>query len=157
MQKKKTIFDFLGQVFFLFGIMMLLLIVLCLIFGDGAKDISNMFSMGSFGLSIHTMLQFFAVSIITTGARFLFFNDAVLKKASITVRTACMLLTIVLTIIFFICKFAWFPINMWQPWVMFAVSFGICFGVSLFITYLKEKLDNRNMESALNKLKERME
>ena len=157
MQKKKTIFDFLGQVFFLFGIMIAILIALCLIFGDSAKDISNMFALGSEGLPIDLMLQFWIIAIIVTGVRYLFFNDVLIKKASITVRTALMLLSIILTIVFFIYKFEWFPINMWQPWVMFLLGFGICFTISIAVTYLKEKVDNRNMEDALKKLKERME
>lgn len=157
MQKKKTIFDFCGQVFFLFGIMIAILIVLCLIFGDSAKDISRMFALGSEGLPIDLMLQFLVVSIIVTSARYLFFNDLLIKKASITVRTALMLLTIILTIVLFIYKFEWFPINMWQPWVMFLLGFGICFTISIAVTYLKENVDNRNMENALKKLKERME
>lgn len=157
MQKKKTIFDFLGQVFFLFGIMIAILIVLCLIFGEDAKEISRMFALGSAGLPTELMLQFFVISILVTGARYFFFNDVIMKKASITVRTALMLLTIILTIVLFIYKFEWFPINMWQPWVMFVLGFGICFTISIAVTYLKEKMDNRNMENALKKLKKGME
>lgn len=156
MKKKKTIFDFGGQVFFLFGIMVAILIVLCLIVGDSAKEISSMFLMGSSGLSVDTMLQFLTVSILITGARFFYFNDVIIKKASITTRTILMSFTIILIITAFIYRFEWFPVNMWLSWVMFFISFGTCFIISVTITYLKEKMDNRNMENALKKLKERI-
>lgn len=157
MKKKKTIFDFWGQVFFLFGITVVILNVLCLIVGDSAKEISSMFLMGSSGISVDTMLQFLIVSILTTAARFFYFNNVIIKKASITTRTTLMLFTVIVIIAVFIYKFEWFPVNMWLPWLLFFICFGTCFIVSVIITYLKEKIDNRNMENALNKLKERIE
>lgn len=156
MKKKNTIFDFFGQVFFMYGITIVILIVLCRIFGENARAISSMFSLGSAGIPLATMLEFLAASILITGARFFYFNDLILKKASITVRTIFMLFTIILIMAVFICVFGWFPVNMWEPWLMFLLCFGTCFLVSAVITYLKEKTENRNMEKALEKMKERI-
>lgn len=157
MQNKKTIFDFLGQVFFMFGITVAILIVLCLMFGDSAKEISRMFSLGSSGIPVEIMLQFLLASFLITGARFFYFNDVIIKKASIAARTAWMLLTVIVIIVIFIYSCEWFPVKMWEPWLMFFICFGVCFIVSTAIAYLKEKIENRNMENALKKLKERME
>lgn len=157
MHKKKTIFDFLSQVLLMFGITVAILNALCLIFGESAKEISSMFILGGSGISIDTMLQFFVVSVLITGARFFYFNDVIIKKVSITARTAFMLLTIIVIIAIFIYRFEWFPVNMWLPWLMFFLCFGSCFIISATIMYLKEKLDNRNMESALKEWKERIE
>ena len=157
MHKKETIYDYLYQVFFMFGISVAILIVICLAFGDNSKEISSMFTLGSSGLPVDTILQFFIISALMTGARFFYFNDTIIKKASITTRTILMLLTIILILVIFIYIFNWFPVNMWLPWVMFFTMFGGCFIVSVFITYLKEKMDNKNMENALKKIKERIE
>lgn len=157
MKKKNTIFDFWSQVFFMYGITIAILIALCRLFGENAREISSMFSLGRAGISLTTMIEFLAVSILITGARFFCFNDAILKKASITVRTILMLFTIIVIMAVFICVFGWFPVNMWEPWMMFLICFGICFLVSAVITYLKEKTENRNMEKALEELKEKIE
>ncbi|MGC6174694.1 hypothetical protein [Lacrimispora sp. 38-1] len=155
MQNKKTIFDFLVQGFCLFGVTVVILNVICVMIGDSAKEISSMFSLGGEGLSAETMLQFLIVSLLITGARFIYFNDVVVKRASIAVRTAMLLITVIAVIAVFIYSFGWFPVNMWQPWVLFSAGFGILFLSGTAITYLKEKADNRNMEEALRKLKER--
>lgn len=65
-----------------------------------------------------------------------------------------MFLSIIAVIAFFIFRFDWFPVMMWQPWVMFFVCFGICAGVSVALSVLKEKSENRKMQEALERLKE---
>lgn len=154
MKKIKTIFDFLGQVFFMFGITVAILLVLCTLFGAGAKEVSTMFSLGNEGLSIVTLLQYLAISVLITGVRFLFFNDKFLKNASITMRTSGMLLSIVLVMVCFIFYFEWFPVKMWQPWILFLLCFGVCFLISTGVAYMKERMENKSMEEALKRLKE---
>ena len=73
MEKKRTIFDYLGQVLMIFGITILILNVFCVVFGENAKEISTMFAMGSDGISVSTSFQFLLVSIIVVVLRFLFF------------------------------------------------------------------------------------
>ena len=155
MKNKKTVFDFLIQWFCLFGVTVVIINAMCVVIGDSAKEISSMFSLGSEGLSAETMLQLLIVSLLITGARFIYFNEAVVKRASIAVRAAMMLFTVIAVIAVFIYSFGWFPVNMWQPWASFFAGFGILFLSGTAITYLKEKADNRNMEEALRKLKER--
>lgn len=135
MKKKNTIFDFLGQVFLVFGVTIAILLVLCFIVSDNAKEMSSMFRLGSSGLSAPTLIQFFAVSILITGAKFFYFNDHIFKKASITTRTSLMLLTDISITAAFIYLFEWFPIDMWMPWLMFLICFGTCFLVSVLVTF----------------------
>ena len=156
MQSKTTIFDFWGQVFFMFGVSITMLAVFCVIFGSDAREMSSMFALGNQGLTISTMVQSMGVSLLITGLRYLYFTDKIIKNASAVVRTAAMLLSIVLVIAVFIVLFGWFPVNMWEPWAMFFLCFGISFGVSTVITFVKEKMDNRNMEEALEKLKKEL-
>lgn len=155
MQNKKTIFDFFAQGFCLFGVMITVIGGICVSVGDRAQVISSMFSLGSKGLSIEIMLQLFIISLLITGARFIYFNEVIVKRTSIAVRTAMLLLTVIGIIIIFICAFGWFPIDMWQPWLLFLGGFGILFLLETAIAYLKEKADNKNMEEALRKLKDK--
>lgn len=155
MDEKKTIFDYLGQIITIFGFAMLVIHLFCLFFGDSAKDFSSIFALGSRGISTETAFQFFLISVLITGLRLLFFTDLLIKKMSVWLRTVCMLGSGVLLTAAFILAFHWFPADMWQAWAMFFVCFGISFLGSCFITTLREKLENRRMEEALRRLKEK--
>lgn len=153
MDEKKTIFDYVTSTFTTFGFCVVFLIFFCLTFGEEAKEISSMFSLGSRGLSTATMIQFLAVSVLTSLIRFLFFTDMIIKKMPIVGRTVCMVLSEVGIIVIFVLCFDWFPTDMWLPWAMFILCFGLCFLVSAAVTIWKEKVENRKMEEALAKLK----
>ena len=154
MDKKKTVFDFLGQIMILFGFMMLVMNLFCLFFGDSAKSISSLFELGSLGLSVKTAFQFLLIAALITGLRILFFTDTLIKKMPIWLRMLCMLSSVVLVIAAFILMFHWFPADRGQLWAMFFLCFGVSFlGSYLFMT-LREKSENRQMEEALRRLKE---
>lgn len=154
MEEKKTIFDYLTQVMVIFGFSVFILNVFCIAFGNSAKDFSAIFELGSQGISVKIIFQFLCISILITGIRFLFFTDIFIKKMQIWLRTICMLIAVVLVITAFVIMFGWFPVDMWQPWAMFF----ICFGISVFGSYCvmvtKEKLENKQLEDALRRLKE---
>lgn len=153
MEEKKTIFDYIGQVFLTFGITIGILNIFCLLFGDTAKEISTIFSLGSEGLSVRTTFQFFLVSLCIVIAKFIFFTDVFIKKMSIAMRTVCMVSTVLIVLAVFIRICGWFPVNMWQPWLMFFLCFGISFAISMGVTIFKERIENRKMEEALDRLK----
>lgn len=155
MDKKKSILDYLAQVMIVFGFAMLVMNIFCLAFGDSAKDFSSMFELGNQGIPIKTAFQFLCVSILIIGLKIVFFTDLLIKKMPIWIRTVCMLALVVIVIATFIVAFHWFPIDMWQPWVMFFVCFGISFIGSYFVMAIKEKTENRIMEEALQRLKEK--
>lgn len=154
MRKKGTIFDYVGMVFKVFGFCMLCLNLFCLLFGETAKEISTIFTFGKAGLGIETMLEFFLVSVITVALQILFFTDMFIKKTPLAVRTVCMFAAEIMALAAFIVGCGWFPVNMWQPWAMFFLCFGICAGVSAVVSTLKEKSENRKMQEALQRLKE---
>lgn len=154
MDNKPTIFDYLSQVFMIFGITMLLLNIFCLMFGESAKDFSAIFSLGSSGLSVKTMLQFFLAIAITIVFRFIFMTDLLIKKMSITARIIVMFIAVFLNIVVFIILCDWFPANDPIAWTMFLVSFAVSCMVSTVISISKEKYENRQLSEALQKLKE---
>jgi hypothetical protein len=114
-----------------------------------------MFELGSQGVPLKTTFQLLCVSLLVIGLRIIFFTDMLIKKMPIWLRTICMLVSVVIVIAAFITMFHWFPVDMWQPWVMFFVCFGISFLGSYFVMVLKEKAENRQMEEALQRLKEK--
>jgi len=155
MGEKKTIFNYLAQVMIVFGFAMLVMNIFCLIFGNSAKDFSSMFELGNQGIPVKIAFQFLIVSALIIGLRIIFFTDMLIKKMPIWLRTICMLVSVVIIIAAFIIAFHWFPINMWQSWAMFLICFGISFLGSYFIMTIKEKIENRQMEEALRRLKEK--
>ena len=154
MEKEKTIFDYISQVFVIFGATVLILNVFCMLFGKDAKEVSALFSLGNQGLSVATMLQFLAMSVFITVWRFLFFTDKVIKNLSLSLRTAGMFTAVVLTIIVFVLLFSWFPLGDWKAWLGFAVSFVISVAISLGLSTLKEKTEEEKMAKALDRFKE---
>ena len=152
MEERKTIFDYLGQVFCTFGITIMCMAVLTILFGEDAKESSRLCVFSNKGIPAAIGFQYFTLSAITVFARYFFFTDAFLKKGSILARTVGMLLVVVAVIACFIYAFDWFPIHMWQPWAMFFICFGICFFISLGVTCIKERMDNKKMEEGLKKL-----
>ena len=157
MEEKKTIFDYLAQVMIIFGFAMLVLNIFCLVFGNDAKDISAIFQLGDQGIPVGITLQFLCVSFLITGVRFVFFTDVIIQKMPIWLRTICMLTIIVIIIAAFIILFNWFPVNMWQPWAMFFVCFGLSFLGTYTVVTVQEKIENKRMEEALQRLKEKEE
>lgn len=155
MEEKKTIFDYLAQVLIVFGFAMLVMNIFCLAFGSSAKGFSSMFQLGNQGVPVETAFQFLGVSALIVAVRILFFTDIVIKRMPIWLRIICMLIMVILITAGFIIVFDWFPVNMWQPWVMFFVCFGISFLASCLVMILRERIENKRMQEALQRLKER--
>lgn len=153
MEKKYTIFDFLGQVFFIFGVTVTCLGLFVLVFGEEAKDISTIFALGDRGLAVATLGQYFLMSVFLITIRFLLFTDCIIKGWSIRKRTICMFVTIVILIGAFAYIFGWFPVGQILPWVMFLICFFLCAVVSVILSTLKEKRENEKLQEALEKLK----
>lgn len=153
MLQKRTIFDFFGNVFMIYGITIAILMVLSFVVGEDAKEISTIFSMGSKGLSISTMIQFLGMVVILVGYEWVLLTDLLIKNMSVLLRTAIMFLMNILTIGIFAALFEWFPIDMPMAWIAFLISFFFCAAVSVFVSVLKEKSENKKMQDALERLK----
>ena len=157
MEEKKIIFDFGCRVFCSFGFSMMFMAVFSGLVGDEAKEVSTLFALGTKGVPVYVIWQFLGINILIGGFNFLFFSERIIREMSVFVRTLCMLGSVVVLIGFFAYFFGWFPIDMWQAWLGFFVSFGTCFAISLFIMKWKEKVENRKMEEGLKRVKEKLE
>ncbi len=112
-----------------------------------------MFSLGKEGIAIDTMLQFLLVSACTVSLRFFFFTETFIKNMTVPLRTVAMLASEIAVIILFIIVCGWFPTDLWIAWMMFFLCFGVCFVFSLTVSVLKESMENKQMEEALERLK----
>ena len=137
----------------IFGIMIMIMNVLCFIFGESAKGISQLFIFGNKGLSTSIMLQFFCIALISVILDYIFLTDKLIKNMSLLLRIICMMSFFLMIIISFIILFEWFPINMWEPWLLFGISFGISFLIGCVVNVRKERLENEKMARALEELK----
>lgn len=155
MENKKTVFDFWGQVLITFGITMIILAALCWITGEAVRQegISSMFRLGSAGIPLDTIAQFFAASFLITGMQYIIRSEWLAKRLPVFVRMLCMVFGVIVIVVVFIFIFDWFPVNMWQAWAGFLISFGICFIVSVLLMRLKLKLEDRKLEEGLSRLK----
>lgn len=147
----------MAQVLIVFGFAMLTMNIFCLAFGNSAKGFSSMFALGNQGVPVKIAFQFLCISALITCVRLIFFTDIFIKKMPISLRTICMLTSVVIIIVIFVIAFHWFPANMWQPWAMFFICFGISFLGSYFVMIIREKVENERMEEALWRLKEKEE
>lgn len=154
MEKKKGILGYLSQVFMIYGITVLLISIFCTIFGDEAKAISTIFSLGSEGVAISTMLQFLAAITLVTLLQFVFMTDAIIKKMPLAARSVAMFIGVLGIMIGFIFAFDWFPAAEITAWVMFAICFVLSCTISTAISVIAEKQENKKLEEALTRFKE---
>ena len=82
MEEKKNIFDYIRQLFAIYGVMVLIFVLFNLIVGDEAKSISTLFTLGSQGLLSSTLLQLLLMAAIITAAQNIFLTDILIKAHS---------------------------------------------------------------------------
>ncbi len=153
MDKKVSIFGYLSQVFMIYGITVGLLNLFCLLFGESAKGFSSIFSLGSDGLSVTTMLQFLlAIALIVT-LRFVFMTDLLIRKMPLAARIIAMFAGALTIILAFIFVYGWFPADEPMAWLMFILCFAVSCTVSTFISILAEKQENKKLAEALQRYK----
>ena len=153
MIKKSTIFDYLTQIMIIWGISVLSLCLFCSMFGEVAKQYSSMFQLGKTGVAVVTLMQYLLSSVIITSLRWLIFTDILIKRVSIVIRTVVMFVCVILLTGIFAAIFQWFPIDDIKSWIMFFVCFFVCSCISVVVSAIKEKSDNKKMQEALEHLK----
>ena len=153
MEENRSVFDYISKVFTVFGVVILIHVLIGLIVGQDASEMSTLFSLGSEGLAMNTILQLFVLSIIVIFLQTLFLTDKVIKNMSIVLRIVMMFASVTCAIVVFVLAFKWFPAGDVRAWIGFFISFAICSLAGVFISRLKEKTENKKMDEALEKLK----
>ena len=152
MEERKTVFDLIGQIFIVFGFQVICMMIFGVIFGEDAKGYSSMFLLGDEGIAMSTLTQYLLLAGIITVIRQVFFTDMLIKTWSVPVRTLCMFVSVIATIVVFVVVFRWFPADKIIAWVMFLCCFVVCALGAIGISVLKEKTDNRKMQEALERM-----
>lgn len=154
MEQRRTIFDYIAQVFCIFGFTMVIMMSFAITFGESGKDYSMLLALGKRGVSSAVMFEFLALSVINVFLRYLFMTDRFIKEMSFLKRTICTVISILITIIAFIVLFGWFPTDMWQPWALFVGSFILCFTIGTFVTSVRNKMENKKLADGLARMRE---
>lgn len=153
MKEKKTIFDYLAQALRIFGFIMVVLNVFALFLGEYAMGDVSIFSLGDKGISTSTAFQFLAFSLLVVLIRYIFFTRALIRRMSLPLRAVCLTASLIALVALFSVLFHWFPVDMWQSWVVFFICFAVSLAGSSLITAWKEKAENRQLQEALERYK----
>jgi hypothetical protein len=157
MNKNTTKYSFAAQTLILFAVTVLILMLLARLVGDGAKEISPLYQLGSKGLASVTLLQFLFSSAVITALKEFFYSDQFFKKLMTLWRTIFMLFGVLAVSVLFIIIFQWFPLNNWAAWAGFLIFFGgSCFTASIFMI-IKTKLESKRYDELLSVYKEQHE
>lgn len=144
---------FFSQLFVTFFVSILSLSLIGLAVGDGAKEYSTLFSLGSNGISFASIFQMLFYSILLSLLKNLIFSETVIKKMMAKWRAVLLVLGSFLLAVIFIFSFHWFPYNYYPAWIGFFASFTVGFLISLAIMLIKSQMDNRKYEDLLIRYK----
>lgn len=153
MEDNKTIFSYIGQLFATYGIIIGIFLIFGAVIGEQASKYSTLFSLGSQGFKISTLLQLLILALIITAVQVIFLTDRLIKNMNLIIRNVLFFGSIVAVMVVFAIAFAWFPVGEVRAWIAFVISFLICTGISIAVTKLAEKAENKKMEQALNRFK----
>lgn len=155
--KNNAILSFLTQTLVLYAIDILLLILFASLFGEGARNASTMYQLGSKGLATSTLLQFFLSAVTISLLQRIFFSEKIFKQLRVILRTTYMLICILLTHIAYILLFQWFYYNDYHAWISFLTCFVGGFVLGLLFMLMKTKLENHQYDELLTNYKKQRE
>ncbi len=155
--KRNNIFSFLTETFVLFAVDILLLMLLAIFFGEGAKTISPIYRLGSQGLAIPTMLQFFLAAATVAALRALFYSDKIIKNMKAIWKATLLVISIFIIHVIYIIVFRWFSFDNYYAWLLFLVFFLGGFVAGLLFMVIKTKLENRQYDKLLSQYKNQHE
>ena len=153
MEENRSVFDYISKVFTVFGVVILIHVVIGLLVGADASEMSTLFTLGSEGLAMATIIQLFAMSVVVIIWQTIFLTDKVIKNMSIAVRIVMMFVSVTCSVVVFVILFGWFPVKDIKAWIGFFVSFAICSVMGVLFSRMKEKAENKKMDEALEKYK----
>lgn len=154
MDYRKTIFDYIGEIFATYGAIVLIFIVFDFALGSFAEGYSSFFVLGSNGLSLATLVQLFVFAILLKVFEWVFLTPLIIKRMAMSFRFIFMFLCCLICIIVFSIFYGWFPLNNAAAWIGFFISFAVSTLFSILLTHVRTRAENRKMEQALRKIKE---
>lgn len=153
MEEKKTIFNYISQMFATFGIIVTIFIIFSLVIGESSGDYSTLFALGNTGLTLGALAQLLLLAFIITVAQVAFMMDVWIKNMSVVLRNVLFFSSITTAIVVMVILCGWFPINDIKAWIGFVVSYVVCMVLGVLVSKLRERAENAKMQEALDKYK----
>lgn len=98
MEDRKTVFNYIGQMFSIYRVMTVIFVVINLIIGNEDGNVSTLFSLGSAGLSAATLLELLLSALIVTAVQNIFLTDVVIRDMALIARNILFFATILVSI-----------------------------------------------------------
>lgn len=155
MEENKTIYSYAGQVFTTFGVIVTIFIILGMVVGEEAGMTSTLFEENFHGYSFATLLQLLLLAFFITLGRIVFLTDRLIKSMSLIARSICFVTSVIVVVISFVCLFGWFPLSNVRSWIGFFGLFTLCTAIGIIVSSMKEKAENKKMEQALEKIRQK--
>ena len=150
MEEKKTVFNYLSQTFATYGVIVLIFVLFSLIIGESAAEYSALFALGKEGISLPILAELLLLAVMITAAQVVFVTDVIIRNLSIVIRNVLLFVTVFIVMIIMIIIFDWFPTKDITAWMGFVISYAVSMFISVFITKLREHLENSKMQKALD-------
>ena len=120
-----------------------------------AQNVSTLFVYSGIGLSFGTIMQIAGFSFILSIFSVLLFTERFIKKIRFLFRIFLLLLATLLTFSAFAVIFKWFAADDIGAWLGFILSTIFCFSISMGLTLLKFKLEQKKYDKLLANYKMR--
>lgn len=143
------------QLLSVFATIMLVLMILTFFVGDQIEGESQMFQLGSDGIALSTIAQFFCLSLAATLLKYVFFSEVLIHELPAILRSLFMLAAIFGISIVFVKKYNWFSMKSTGAWILFLLCFMTSFIMSIGIMLLKNRLEDKEIEEGLKKYRKK--
>ncbi len=151
MEEKKTIFNYISQVFATYGIIVLIFVIFSYFIGENAQGYSSLFALGKDGISLAILGELLLLALIITIMQVVFTTDVFITNLSIVLRYVFLFMAVFVVMIIMIIVFNWFPTDDITAWIGFIVSYAVSMLFSVIITKIRERTENAKMQEALDK------
>ena len=154
MEMKEKLKQFIESLLIIFAVIILIFAIPTKFLGEETRNFSNLFLLGSQGLAIKTIFQFFAFSFLINIFRFVFLTDMIFKKALPVFRYLFFFLSTTIVFVLFALIFHWIP-NKPIFWLLVLISYSVSTIASILVTNFFAKKEDEKMNDALAKMQER--
>ena len=154
---KKTVCYFARQIFSAFGSGIAASAIVCHFVGNMAEDVTPLFSLGSKGLPLSTMLQLFLLTIVLTFIQEAFMTDRWIKDMSILKRKLCFFFLVMVVILGSVYIWEWFPRDHTKALLAYSITYAVFLGMVTLVTRIKEVTENNNLQEALERFHKKNE
>lgn len=156
-EKIPSRYQFAAQIMIIFAIEVLFVAITGKIFGNEAGIVSSMYQLGDKGIADSTIFQLLLCSFIITCITTFLSSSKFFKNMMVVWKTVLVLALVLIVIVLFIACFKWFPLDYWQGWVGFLLSFGVCFIGSTILMIIKTKTEEKKYDELLTQYKNKKE